>query len=64
MTDLNLIDWSSVNILAVALANCVYLWNAATGAIEELLELEGNDYVSSVSWIQEGNYLAVGTFTG
>ena len=51
-------------MLAVALANCVYLWNAATGAIEELLELEGNDYVCSVSWIQEGNYLAVGTFTG
>lgn len=61
---LNLIDWSSINVLAVALANCVYLWNAATGAIEELLELEGNDYVCSVSWIQEGNYLAVGTFTG
>ncbi|KAL0275950.1 UNVERIFIED_CONTAM: hypothetical protein PYX00_003650 [Menopon gallinae] len=61
---LNLIDWSCSNIMAVALANCVYLWNAGTGAIEELLELEGNDYVTSVAWIQEGNYLAVGTFTG
>lgn len=61
---LNLVDWSENNILAVALGANVYLWNAATGTIEQLFELEGNDYVCSVAWIQEGPYLAVGTTVG
>ncbi|XP_013409650.1 cell division cycle protein 20 homolog [Lingula anatina] len=58
---LNLLDWSVNNHLAVALGGHVYLWNAGSGEIEQLLELENpEDYVSSVSWIKEGNYLAVG----
>ena len=61
---LNLVDWSESNILAVALGANVYLWNAASGTIEQLFELEGSDYVCSVAWIQEGPYLAVGTTTG
>ncbi|XP_024942935.1 cell division cycle protein 20 homolog isoform X2 [Cephus cinctus] len=61
---LNLVDWSTNNILAVALGANVYLWNAATGTIEQLLELEGSDYVCSVAWIQEGPYLAVGSTLG
>ncbi|XP_005866168.1 PREDICTED: cell division cycle protein 20 homolog [Myotis brandtii] len=59
---LNLVDWSSGNVLAVALDNSVYLWSASTGDILQLLQMEQpGDYVSSVSWIKEGNYLAVGT---
>ncbi|XP_035393924.1 cell division cycle protein 20 homolog [Cygnus olor] len=59
---LNLIDWSSQNFLAVALDNSVYLWNCTSGEIIHLLQMEHpDDYVSSVSWIKEGNYLAVGT---
>ncbi|KAL0126868.1 hypothetical protein PUN28_005312 [Cardiocondyla obscurior] len=61
---LNLVDWSNNNILAVALGANVYLWNAGTGTIEQLFELEANDYVCSVAWIQEGPYLAVGTTIG
>lgn len=61
---LNLMDWSANNLLAVALGSNVYLWNASTGNIEQLPELEGNDYVCSTSWIQEGDFLAVGTTTG
>lgn len=61
---MNLVDWSQSNVLAVALAGNVYLWNAGTGTIEQLFELEGNDYVCSVAWIQEGPYLAVGTPSG
>ncbi|XP_041474735.1 cell division cycle protein 20 homolog [Lytechinus variegatus] len=62
---LNLLDWSCHNHLAVALANNVYLWNAASGDIKQLMQLEGpEDYISSVSWITEGNYLAVGTSSG
>ncbi|NWH58354.1 CDC20 protein, partial [Geococcyx californianus] len=59
---LNLIDWSALNYLAVALDTSVYLWNNTSGEIIKLLEMENTaDYVSSVSWIKEGNYLAVGT---
>jgi cell division cycle protein 20 (cofactor of APC complex) len=60
---LNLLSWSSTNILAVALGQCVYLWNADTGGIEELMQVEdADDYVTSVSWIAEGGqHLAIGT---
>nr|DAD18721.1 TPA_asm: hypothetical protein HUJ06_020184 [Nelumbo nucifera] len=30
---LNLVDWSSHNILAVGLGNCVYLWNACSSKV-------------------------------
>jgi WD40 repeat protein len=63
-SDLNLIDWSPNYILAVALGANLYLWNGGTGTIQQLLTLEGSDYVCSVSWIQEGNCLAVGTSMG
>jgi len=64
---LNLIDWSDTNVLAVALAKTVYLWNAGSGEIEELCTLEpsSNTYVSSVSWVQQGGgHIAVGTSSG
>jgi len=65
---LNLLDWSDTNVLAVALSQTVYLWNAETGAIDELcnVESEGPDaHISSVQWIQEGGgHLAVGTSSG
>ncbi|XP_078075559.1 cell division cycle protein 20 homolog isoform X2 [Mustelus asterias] len=63
--DLNLIDWSALNYLAVGLGNNVYLWHAESGNILLLVQLEGQeDYIASVSWIKEGNYLAVGTRNG
>jgi len=65
---LNLLSWSDTNVLAVALSQTVYLWNAETGHIDELcnVENEGPDAsISSVSWIQEGGgHLAVGTSWG
>jgi len=48
----------------VALNTNVYLWNAGTGNIQHLLTLEDSNFVCSVSWIQEGNCLAVGTNSG
>ena len=62
--DLNLLDWSVNNHLAVCLGGHVYLWNAGSGDIRPLLEMESTeDYVSSVSWVADGNFLAVGTST-
>ena len=65
---LNLISWGRDNILAVALGQCVYLWNAASGEINHLLTLPGSDdYVTSVQWCdleRNSNYIAVGTNHG
>jgi cell division cycle protein 20 (cofactor of APC complex) len=61
---LNVLDWSSSNILAVALGPSVYLWNASTGNIDELMHTSAaDDYITSVSWIKEGGagHLAIGT---
>ncbi|KAM3866300.1 cell division cycle protein 20 homolog [Diretmus argenteus] len=59
---LNLLDWSSRNMLAVALHNSVYLWDATQGDIVLLMKLEREqDYITSVSWTKEGTYLAIGT---
>ena len=30
---LNLVDWSSQNVLAVGLGSCVYLWSACTSKV-------------------------------
>lgn len=61
---LNLLSWGSNDVLAVALGQCVYLWNAKSGDITELLSLEDEDYVSSVSWTASGTHVAVGTASG
>lgn len=60
---LNLVDWGASNMLAVALGQTVYLWNAETGGIEELCQCDAeDDYITSVKFVQEGGgYLAVGT---
>ncbi len=57
---LNLIDWSTQNILSVALGPCVYLWflyfnsilsrNALTSKVTKLLDLGSADQVTSVAW--------------
>jgi len=62
---LHLMDWSSLNHMAVALSAGVYIWNAADGSIMELCQSDSEDeYVSSVSWIKQGNVLAVGDSQG
>ena len=61
---LNLLDWSSDNIVTVALGSSVYLWNAGTGNIEILFENETGDNACSLSWVQDGHILAVGTNSG
>lgn len=65
ISDLNLLDWSVNNHLAVALGSNVYLWNASTGDITPLLQLDNpEEYVGAVSWVAEGNILGVGTSGG
>ena len=62
---LNLVDWSSQNVLAVGLGSCVYLWSACTSKVTKLCDLaQSEDIVTSVNWAQRGTHLAVGTNRG
>ncbi|MCJ1478475.1 substrate-specific activator of APC-dependent proteolysis [Lambiella insularis] len=60
---LNLVDWGSSNILGVGLGSCVYMWNSSSGRVTKLCDLT-DDKVTSVSWIQRGSHLAIGTNKG
>ncbi|KAL0846525.1 hypothetical protein Bca101_019771 [Brassica carinata] len=61
---LNLVDWSAQNVLAVGLANCVYLWNACTSKVTKLCDIGIDESVCSVSWALRGTHLAIGTSSG
>jgi len=54
------VDWSSINVVAVALSEAVFLFNAASGSTEQLLALpRGN--ATALRWTTGGGHLAVGT---
>jgi cell division cycle protein 20 (cofactor of APC complex) len=57
---LNLLDWSSSNVLGVALGRSVYLWNATTEESQLLCTVPSNDMVSSLAFSHDGSCLAVG----
>ena len=38
----------------------MYLWNASSGDIQELLSAQGDDYITSLSWAADGKHVAVG----
>lgn len=54
-------DWGRQNLLAVGLANQVYLWDAGAGDIVLLKTLDDSEYICSVSWSKDGNFLSIGT---
>ncbi|KAL5724587.1 hypothetical protein ACHQM5_007827 [Ranunculus cassubicifolius] len=58
---LNLLDWGSTNVLAIALGNTVYLWDASDSTTSELLTVDEEDGpVTSVNWAPDGRHLGVG----
>lgn len=58
---LNLLDWGSSNVLAIALGCTVYLWDATEGTTSELVTVdEESGPVTSVSWAPDGRHIAVG----
>merc|ERR550534_1268016 len=65
---LNLLDWGSGGLIAIALGGSVYLWNSTSGSVVDLFgdsATENNeDVVTSVKWITEGEHIAVGLNTG
>lgn len=60
----NLLDWSSSNVLGVGLGSAVYLWNAQTSKVTKLVDYAAEDKVTSISWSQKGVHLAIGTDRG
>jgi len=50
---LNLLDWNSENILAVALGQTVYLWNASNGHIQELMQAHRQEVRKADNWLLE-----------
>lgn len=61
---LNLLDWSSRNMVAIGLGTQVYVWNGDTGSVTALMETAVNSYVSSVKWSSDGGFVAIGTENG
>lgn len=61
---LNLMDWSTQNLLAVGLANSVYLWNSTNSKVTKLCELNNNMTVTSVSWSLKDPFFSLGTSSG
>ncbi|KAL0739363.1 hypothetical protein Bca4012_015573 [Brassica carinata] len=58
---LNLLDWGSANVLAIALGHTVYLWDASSGSTSELVTIdEEKGPVTSINWAPDGRHVAVG----
>jgi len=57
----HLLDWSSQNIVAVALREVIFLWNGENAKTEELGSLDEDTNVTSLKWTKDGTHLAVGT---
>lgn len=61
---LNLIAWSSTNVLAIGLEDSVYLWHANTGDVVLLCEVPRGCAVSSLRWSEDGSYILIGRDDG
>jgi hypothetical protein len=60
---LHLMDWSSLNHMAVALSAGVFIWNATDGTILQLCQREvEEEYVASVSWIKVNTLFSIANF--
>ncbi len=61
---LNLLSWSCLNTVAVALETSTYVWRADTGEVTQLGEAPEGAYISAVDFSNDGAYLGVGIGTG
>jgi cell division cycle protein 20 (cofactor of APC complex) len=61
---LNLLAWSPRNVLAVALAENTYIWNAQTGAVTHLAEAAEGNIICALDWSGDGAYVAIGLSNG
>lgn len=61
---LNLLSWSCLNVLAVALEANSYIWNADTGEVVHLGEAPEGNYISALDFSNDGQFLGVGISSG
>ncbi len=61
---LNLVDWSCENIVGVGLGESAYIWRADKGSVHHITDAPTGSYVSSVSFSNDGSFLAVSFGTG
>ena len=59
---LNLMDWSDSG-LVIALGHTVYLYQYSDCSVHRIISLKDWEYVSSICWMKNGQYIAVGTST-
>lgn len=58
---LNLLDWGCSNVLAIALGESVYLWDASDGTTSQLVTIDQESApVTSVRWAPDGRHIALG----
>lgn len=60
---LNLLSWSSKNVLAIALETALYLWNGATGDVTMLVDYETTK-ITSLIWSDDDCHLSIGKEDG
>lgn len=51
----DVMSWSSNDLIALVLANCLFVLNNKTGSIEKLYEAYDCEEITSLSWNLEGN---------
>ncbi|KAI9089814.1 WD40-repeat-containing domain protein [Phlyctochytrium arcticum] len=61
---INVVDWSSTNLLAVGLDTTVYLWDEKTSTLHELWSVAAPDYISVCSFSPCGTRIALGSEAG
>lgn len=61
---LNLLSWSGRNVLAIALESALYLWNASSGDVSLLVELDDGVTISSVCWSSDDCHISIGRDDG
>lgn len=61
---LNLISWSSLNAVGIALGNSAYMWKAESGEVVLVSEGPEGSYIASLDFSNDGQYLGIGYPTG
>ena len=61
---LNILSWSALNVLGVALGESCYTWTADTGNVSHLGDAPDGTYYSAVEFSTDGAFLALGTGSG
>ncbi|ODM89259.1 Fizzy-related protein [Orchesella cincta] len=62
---LNLLDWSSQDVVGIGLGTHVYMWSAVNSEVTSLVDMqEFRDRPTSIKWNEKGDLLAIGSHEG